>query len=151
MERLLAVYLPALAANDRSRLVTVAEGSPGRALLLAEEEGLTIARLVDEVLAALPGLKPARAYTLADTLVRGETSFSNFFDLLRAGIAAAVRDVVRGRGDEEQTRLVALRPLDAWGDVWHALTRLQDETERFNLDKRHAVVAGIGVLSGNLP
>ena len=151
MERLLAAYLPNLAADERGRLVTVAEGSPGRALLLAEDEGLTIARLVDEVLAALPGLKPARAYTLADTLVRGETAFSNFMDLLRAGIAAAVRDVVRGRADEEQTRLVALRPLDAWGDVWHALTRLQDETERFNLDKRHAVVAGIGVLSGNLP
>ena len=150
MERLLAAYLPNLAADERGRLVTVAEGSPGRALLLAEEEGLTIARLVDEVLAALPRLKPARAYTLADTLVRGETAFSNFMDLLRAGIAAAVRDVVRGRGDEEQTRLVALRPLDAWGDVWHALTRLQDETERFSLDKRQAIVAGLGMLSGNM-
>ena len=72
-------------------------------------------------------------------------------DLLRAGIAAAVRDVVRGRADEEQSRLVALRPLDAWGDVWHALTRLQDETERFNLDKRQAIVAGLGMLSGNMP
>ena len=57
---------------------TVAEGSPGRALLLAEEEGLAIAGLVDEVLAALPGLKPARAYAVADTLGRGETAFSDF-------------------------------------------------------------------------
>ena len=151
MERLLAIYLPDLGADERGRLVTVAEGSPGRALLLAEEEGLAIAGLVDEVLAALPGLKPARAYAVADTLARGETAFTNFMDLLRAGIAAAVRDVVRGRADEEQSRLVALRPLDAWGDVWHALTRLQDETERFNLDKRQAIVAGLGMLSGNMP
>jgi DNA polymerase-3 subunit delta' len=150
MERLLAAYLPDRTADERGRLVTVAEGSPGRALLLAEQEGLAIAGLVDEVLAALPGLPPARAYTMADTLVRGETAFSNFFDLLRAGVAAAVRDVVRGRGDEEQTRLVALRPLDAWGDVWHALTRLQDETERLALDKRQAIVAGLGMLSGNM-
>jgi DNA polymerase III subunit delta' len=150
MERLLAVYLPNLAADERGRLVTVAEGSPGRALLLAEEEGLAIAGLVDEVLAALPGLKPARAYAVADSLARGETSFSNFFDLLRAGIAASVRDAVRGRADEAQSRLVELRPLDAWGDVWHALTRLQDETERFNLDKRQAIVAGLGMLSGNM-
>ena len=99
----------------------------------------------------MPGLKPARAYAVADTLARGETAFTNFMDLLRAGIAAAVRDVVRGRADEEQSRLVALRPLDAWGDVWHALTRLQDETERFNLDKRQAIVAGLGMLSGNMP
>jgi DNA polymerase-3 subunit delta' len=151
MERLLAAYLPDLAADERDRLVTVAEGSPGRALLLAREEGLAIARMVDEVLAALPDLKPARAYAVADTLARGEAAFTNFMDLLRAGISASVRDVVRGRADEEQSRLVALRPLDAWGDVWHALTRLQDETERFNLDKRQAIVAGLGMLSGNMP
>jgi DNA polymerase III subunit delta' len=150
MERLLADYLPDLPADQRGRLVTVAEGSPGRALLLAEDEGLAIAGLVDEVLAALPGLKTTRAYAVADMLGRGETGFSNFMDLLRAGIASAVRDVVRGRADEEQSRLVALRPLDAWGDVWHALTRLQDETERFALDKRQAIVAGLGMLSGNM-
>ena len=63
---------------------------------------------------------------------------------------AAVRDVVRGRADEEQSRLIALRPLDAWGDVWHALTRLQDETERFALDKRQAIVASLGMLSGKM-
>jgi DNA polymerase III subunit delta' len=150
MERLLAGYLPELAAEQRGRLVTVAEGSPGRALLLAEDEGLAVAGLVDEVLAALPGLKPARAYAVADTLGRGDTGFTTFMDLLRASIAAAVRDVVRGRGDEEQARLVALRPLAAWGDVWHALTRLQDETERFSLDKRQAIVAGLGMLGGNM-
>ncbi|HET7881121.1 MAG TPA: DNA polymerase III subunit delta' [Acetobacteraceae bacterium] len=150
MDRLLTGYLPQLGADERGRLVTVAEGSPGRALLLAEEEGLAIAGLVNEVLAALPALKPARAYAVADTLARGETGFSNFMDLLRAGIATSVRDVVRGLGDEEQSRLVALRPLDAWGDVWHALTRLQDETERFNLDKRQAIVAGLEMLRGNM-
>jgi DNA polymerase III subunit delta' len=150
MERLLERYLPEQGADERSRLVTMAEGSPGRALLLAREEGLAIASLVEEVLAELPGLKPARAYAVADKVVRGDTAFSNFMDLLRAGIASAVRDEVRGRADPEQSRLVALRPLDAWGDVWHALTRLQDETERFNLDKRHAVVAGLGMLSGNM-
>ena len=146
MERLLSIYLPEQSAEERGRLVTVAEGSPGRALMLAQDDGLKVAGLVDEVLAALPELKPAKAYAVADALARGETAFSNFFDLLRAGVAAAVRDVAKGHGDEEQSRFVALRPLDAWGDVWHALTRLQDETERFNLDKRQAVVAGLEML-----
>jgi DNA polymerase-3 subunit delta' len=150
MERLLATYLADRPTDERSRLVTIAEGSPGRALLLAEEEGLAIASLVNEVLTALPGLKPARAHTVADAVTRGDTAFTNFMDLLRAGIAAAVRDVVHGRADPEQLRLVGLRPLDAWGDVWHALTRLQDETERFALDKRQAIVAGLGMLSGNI-
>ena len=129
--------------------MTVAEGSPGRALLLAEEEGLAIAGLVDEVLAALPGAE-------AGARLRG----GGHAGARRDGVhqlhgPAARRHRRRGArrgaraGDEEQSRLVALRPLDAWGDVWHALTRLQDETERFNLDKRQAIVAGLGMLSGN--
>ena len=63
-------------------------------------------------------------------------------------MAAAVREKVRGRADPDQQRLVALRPLDAWGDLWQGLTKLQDDTERFALDKRQAIVAGIGMLAG---
>src|ERR1700722_13030187 len=54
MEQLLALYLPDLGADERGRMVTVAEGSPGRALMLAAEDGLKVAKLVDEVLADLP-------------------------------------------------------------------------------------------------
>jgi DNA polymerase-3 subunit delta' len=146
MDTLLADYLPEHDADSRARLVTLAEGSPGRALLLAEEDGLALSRLVDEVLAALPNLPASRAHAIADAVSRGEGAFSTFMDLLRAAISAALRDVVRGRGDPEQERLVALLSLDAWGQTWHALTRLQNETERFSLDKRQAVVAGLHLL-----
>ena len=91
--------------------MTVAEGSPGRALLLAQDEGLAIAGLVNEVLAALPGLKPTRAYAVADTVARGDTGFTNFMDLLRAGIAAAVRDVVRGRATRSSRGWLRCVPL----------------------------------------
>ena len=47
MEALLTDYLPDLEADARARLVTLAEGSPGRALLLAAEEGLALSELVD--------------------------------------------------------------------------------------------------------
>jgi DNA polymerase III subunit delta' len=146
--RLLARYLPELPEAERGKLVGLAEGSPGRALLLAEEEGLRLAGIVQGVLAALPTLPPVRAHEVADALGRSETGFSTFMDLLRSAIATAVRDWARGRADDEQSRLVALRPLDAWGDVWHALTRLQDETERFNLDKRQAIISGFALLGG---
>jgi len=39
----------------------------------------------------------------------------HFMELLRAGLAAAVRDTLRGHGDPDQQRLTGLRPLDAWG------------------------------------
>jgi DNA polymerase-3 subunit delta' len=149
MHRLLAEYLPTLDADDRGRLVTLAEGSPGRALMLAEEEGLAIAAMVDKLLDEMPDIPGSRGYEIADAVGRGETGFSTFMDLLRAGLAAAVRESVRGRADPDQQRLVALRPLDAWGELWHGLTRLQDETERLALDKRQAIVSGVGMLSGN--
>jgi DNA polymerase-3 subunit delta' len=147
METLLADYVPELDADARARLVTLAEGSPGRALQLAAEEGLALSQLVDQVLGALPNLPASRAHAVADALARSDGGFSTFMDLLRAAISATVRDVVRGRGDPEQERLVSLLSLDGWGQTWHALTRLQSETERFNLDKRQAIVAGLGLLS----
>src|SRR4051794_26282473 len=50
MGRLLAQFLPQLDADERGRLSTLAEGSPGRALMLAEDEGLKIAGLVNRLL-----------------------------------------------------------------------------------------------------
>ena len=146
MTRLLAEYLPAMDADERGRLATLAEGSPGRALDMAAEEGLKIAALVDQVLTELPNLPPTRPYEIADALGRSDTGFATFMDLLTAGIAAAVRETARGRGDPEQERLVALRSLDGWGEVWQGLSRLRDETERFSLDKRQALVARLGLL-----
>lgn len=148
MRTLLGEYLPDLGADDRDRMVTLAEGSPGRALLLQQDEGLKLSAIVDKVLGGLPDLAPTLGYDIADALSRSDTGFSTFMDLLRGGLAAAVRDSVRGRADPDQERMVALRPLDAWGEVWHGLTRLQDETERFSLDKRQAIVAGLVLLSG---
>ncbi len=150
MHRLLSQYLPELGDHERGRLVALAEGAPGRALMLAEDEGLKLALLVDQLLADLPAVPASRGYEVADAIGRGETGFSTFMDLLRANVAAAVRDSVRGRADPAQARLVALRPLDAWGELWQGLTRLQDETERFALDKRQAITAGIGMLAGTV-
>ena len=146
METVLASHLPELDADSRSRLVTLAEGAPGRALLLAAEEGLALSELVDQVLGALPALPASRAHAVADTLARNDGGFSAFMDLLRAAISSSVRDVLHGRAEPEQERLVSLLSLDAWGETWHALTRLQNETERFSLDKRQAVVAGLDLL-----
>ncbi|MBV8399930.1 MAG: DNA polymerase III subunit delta', partial [Acetobacteraceae bacterium] len=97
MRRLLAQYLPGMDQGEREKLASLAEGSPGRALLLAEEEGLRLAGLVADVLVALPALPPPRAYEVADALGRSETAFATFMDLLRAEIAASVREWVRGR------------------------------------------------------
>jgi DNA polymerase-3 subunit delta' len=151
MAALLARYLPETGEEARLRLVSLAEGSIGRALDLAAGDGVAMADIVGGVLGAVPDLGAKQAHEVADRIGRDEDAFSTFMDLLRAGLAAAVRDAGRGRADPDQARLLGSRPLDAWVDVWHALTRLQDETEGAHLDKRQALVEGFALLAGKSP
>ncbi len=141
MERLLAAALPEMPEAERARLADLAEGSPGRALLLAEEEGLRIAGRVDEILAAAPAIDLRRAYALADELGRSDIGFSTFMDLLLAALARQVREAARASADA-----AGLAGPDR---VWQALGRLQGETERFNLDKRQALVSAFALLNGS--
>ena len=151
MDTLLRRYLPALTDDERGRLVTLAEGSPGRAIMMAEDEGLAISAIVDNLLANIGDFRMSKGYEIADALTKSDTGFSTFMDLLRAGVSSAVRAAARGQADPEQERMVGTRPIDAWSDLWFGLTRLQDETERFSLDKRQAIVAGLGMLTGTTP
>ncbi|MDE2006106.1 MAG: DNA polymerase III subunit delta' [Rhodospirillales bacterium] len=148
MRTLLARALPKLDEAARDRLAALAEGSPGRALALAEADGPRLAGLVDRVLAALPDPPPGLGHEIADALGRGEgEGFGVFMDLLRASLAALVREAARGDAEPDQARLIGRHPLAAWGDVWQALTRLQDETESVSLDRRQAVLASLALLA----
>jgi len=150
MRELLALYLPERSQDDRDRLITLGEGSIGRALAMADEDGIAVAAMVDNLLAALPNVPLSRGHEVADALGRSDTGFHLFTDQLIAGIGALVRDTVRGRADPEQQRLAGLLPLEAWGELWQGLLRLQDETERFALDKRQALVSCVGMLTGRI-
>jgi DNA polymerase-3 subunit delta' len=145
LARAIGLYLPGLDPAGRTGLIALSQGSPGRALALAEQGGLAISGLVAEILAGLPESGLQRAYEIADQL-REEAAFDLFFGVLRAGISAAVAAGLRGMADPVQARLAALRSPAAWGEIWSALTRLHDETGRFNLDRRQAVVAGLALL-----
>jgi DNA polymerase-3 subunit delta' len=148
MAELLTRYLPETEEAERLRLVTIGEGSIGRALALAEGGGVAVADLVGQVFEALPDLSPLRAHEVADALGRDEDAFSTFMDLLRSGVAASVRGAARGRADPDQAKLVGARPLAAWVDVWQGLSHLQYETEEFHLDRRQAILAGCALLAG---
>jgi DNA polymerase-3 subunit delta' len=144
---LLEQQAPQLGAEQRGRLAALADGSLGRALMLAEAEGLALAELAAEVLDGLPRLSLARLQDVADRVGRGEAAFSTFIDLLRRALASAVRQAARGAPDALGQKLASIRPLAAWSEVWHALGRLQDETEHAYLDRRQAVVSALRLLA----
>lgn len=145
MDPALRAYLPGLSAPERETLASLSQGSPGRALALAEEGGLKLAGLVEEALRAGPEIDLLRAYEMADSL-REQEAFETFMALLQQGIARAVAATVRGMADAEQARLVATRSPLAWAETAEALGRLAIETERSNMDRRQATVAGLAML-----
>ncbi|GGG21931.1 DNA polymerase III subunit delta' [Caldovatus sediminis] len=145
---LLARWLPDMAPGERQALACLAGGSPGRALALAEEGGLALQALVEEVLAGLARRPdPRQAHAVADRLAAGgdAAAFLTFFALLRQAIAAAIR--LAARDAAAAPAWVARRPLAEWSALWDRLGRLAAETDALNLDRRQAVLTGLGWLS----
>ena len=147
MDLVLQAALPEMPPAERAALAALAEGSPGRALALAEEGGLKLAALVGEVLAAGPEISLLRAYEMADSL-REQPAFETFMGLLQSGIASAVTASIRGTADAGQLRLVQARSPLKWAETAEAIGRLAAETERSNMDRRQATVAGLALLRG---
>ena len=147
VEALLGQLRPELDATERRRLGSLAAGSIGRALILAEAGGVALADMVARLLAAPVRLTTDDALRAADALGRDDEAFSGFMDLLRASLAEVVRDAAAGT-DDPRVRALAARGLDEWVAVWHALGTLQGETEGLHLDKREALVQGFRLLSG---
>ncbi len=134
MERTLGLYLPATPKADRSALAALADGAPGRALALAEDGGLKIAGMVEEVLAAGRGMDLLRGYAMADAL-RDQAAFETFMGLLARGLAGlAVRAVAQGG------------PALGFAEASAAVQALLGETERANMDRRQAVIAGLALV-----
>ncbi|MBL6077620.1 DNA polymerase III subunit delta' [Belnapia sp. T18] len=146
MQGLLGRWLPELGGPERAGLARIADGCPGRALLLAEGEGLALQSLVDEVLAGLPRLDPRLAQDIADrvTARRDAAALTTFMALLRRAMASGLRGAAR---EGTALRWAEGRSLAEWSTLWEKLGRLADETERLNLDRKQAVLSSLGMLA----
>ena len=149
MHGLLTRWLPEMSGPDRQGLARIADGCPGQALALAEGEGLALQGMVETVLAELPRPDPRRTHVMADAIAgkRDAAALTLFLTLLRRAIAAGVREAARGTekgGDAPPW--IAGRSLADWSTLWDKLGRLADETERLNLDRKQAVLTGLGWL-----
>jgi DNA polymerase III subunit delta' len=145
MAECLATFLPDMPPEERAALMELAEGSPGRALELAEGQGVELARLARAVLEALPGAEGAHA--LADRIAGRDSAlaFPAFFALLVRQLSQSVREAARGGA---MPGWLATRPLAAWAEAAGAITRQAQEAERLSLDRRQAVLVAMETLRG---
>ena len=128
--------LPEEDEANRGVLAGLAHGAPGRAVALAGEDGVAVAELVRDLLDG--DISGVAGYELADHILRKEQGFATFLTLLADAMSERIREAARRHASPSGTERLA---------AWQALHRLRGETERFNLDKRQALLLSLGLLS----
>lgn len=149
---LLERYLPSLDAGDRAALVHLAEGSPGRAIALAERGGPALYQSLLTILEGLPAVDMRAVHGLGDRMIgrEGTETFRTVTDLLTWWLAGMVRHGVRDgtpdagpNGAREaalEHRLLARGDLAHWVEVWENLRRLFARAEAVNLDPKQVLL-----------
>lgn len=137
---LLRRYLPAVTVAEALSLAQIADGSIGRALDLAEADGVALDSELKVLLAALPDLDGAAIDRFADKVGRfgADESFRLAAELLPARLARIIRDAACGEGTPP--KLVTRHPLDHWVEVWEKLVNLFALVDVANLDRRQVMM-----------
>jgi DNA polymerase III subunit delta' len=147
---LLARLRPDLAGDDRLAIARLAEGSPGRALALADQDGLALYRDLVGLLAQLPRPPVAALHALGDRLARkgAEDQFRTATELTawwigrmaRSGATGEVPAAIVPEESGSSAALLAAAGVDRWIEVWEKIRRLSDRTDRLNLDRKQVVL-----------
>ncbi len=136
LDRFIRANLPD--ATDPGGLADLAEGSPGEAVGLAEEGAPA---LLGEIEAVLDWTRPdvAALHDLADRLARagGDGPGGLGFCLLQRTAEARAR-----RPATTRTAGGA-----SWVAAWDRIGQLARQTDGLNLDRKHAILAGLAALS----
>lgn len=120
------------------RLARMADGAPGRALVLGALGALAMDDAARDMLLDLPRVDEARALALAASFRGGEgaAQFALLFERLAARIHRfAVEQAAQGAG-----------PMDRWAGAWETLQRLPREAEALNLDRADALFTALAEL-----
>lgn len=146
--------LPDLDAAERRGLAVLAEGSPGRAVMLASQGGLKLLHALLEMVGQLPKPDVAKLHALGDSLARDRSGqgFQLMGELFRWWLARLVRAAAAGRigaadGNEIFPGETALAQRMAqwqspvrWAEDWEQIGRLLDRGESVNLDRKQMLL-----------
>jgi DNA polymerase-3 subunit delta' len=138
---------PELAPADALALALLAEGSIGRALMLAAMDGLSIHRDMYRLLGEIPKIDTESLYGFAERLARNEGQGFRLLAELLPGALTRMIELALGQGagsppSERETlaRLASRRGLDQWVEVWRKICHLFAAAEGIELDRKQVVL-----------
>ncbi len=152
VDALLAQRLPELSEPERQTLVRLSDGSVGRALDLADSDGVALQQDLLHLMNSLPALDMNTAHKFADRVARrdADAAWRTAVDLAGRGLADIVatgtrQNGVEGRGylpDEAAclSRLGALAPAHRWIEAWEKNNALFARADSANLDRKQVML-----------
>jgi DNA polymerase-3 subunit delta' len=153
IENLLADQRPGLPQEDLSALARLADGSIGRALILADNEGLPLFRALLDIAARQGPERLQQIEELGNRMTgeQGAQLFRTLLDLLSWWLGRVVCARAGGvLGPEiypgEQDLALALgarRSLAQWVALWEKFVGLSDKAEGLALDRKQVVTAAL--------
>ena len=149
---------PDINEDDLKTLSYLSEGSPGRALTLAEKDGLVIYKELIYLIRQLPNIEVPLLHKFGDRISRrgAEDNFHLAIELLVWWISRLTRMSAKGElipnviAEENDcaNRLAAETRVDRWIEVWEKINSLASQTDRLNLDRKHVILNMFQVLKG---
>ena len=142
--------------GEAAALARLAQGCPGRALDLADNDALALYREMVGLAAQAPAFDSQALHGLAERMGRAaaEPAYRTLAELLvgwlaglvRLGAAGAAPAEVFGGEAEVMRGLLARRGLEHWTGVWEKVRRLASDAERAKLNRKQVVLAMFGAL-----
>jgi DNA polymerase-3 subunit delta' len=135
---------------ERRAIARLAEGCPGRALALAEGEGLALYREVAGLFARLPDLDAQRLHSFAERLARPaeEQAYEQAVSFMRGWLSRITREAARlpkteilaGEG-KALARLSARAGIERWSSLWERASALVKRADALALDRKQVLLS----------
>ena len=122
-----------LSADDLAIISDISDGSPGRALQLAQSGGLELYRELMALVEPLPTLDSERLHAASDKFAgaAGEASYRTFLEILKWWLLRHIREGATSRGQGV---------LDPWLAAWEKIDELVGRADSVNLDRKQVVL-----------
>lgn len=138
MDQALSIMAGQYSHQERQQAAFIAEGAPGYALMLLENNGLSIANSIESLLEGKMETKDI--YKEIDGFLKPEGGFELFMTLLMHKLGKKALSVIDHGADSSaaEKNNVASEAF-FYASLWHKVNSLYNTTEQFNLDKRQAL------------